>query len=95
VQLAIAVRNAGSASADDVALKIRPPAGSALAGEGPGALSAPLAAVETTDTPFWQGDGTYTQLLAPGRYFVRVEVSPTLDFTTPMSATRRPTPTSS
>ena len=28
-------------------------------------------------------DGTYTQPLAPGRYFVRVEVSPTLDYTTP------------
>jgi len=28
-------------------------------------------------------DGTYTQPLAPGRYFVRVEVSTTLDYTTP------------
>jgi hypothetical protein len=37
------------------------------------------------DTPVAdvQGDGTYTQPLAPGRYFVRVEVSPTLDYTTP------------
>jgi hypothetical protein len=37
------------------------------------------------DTPVAvvQGDGTYTQRLAPGRYFVRVEVSPTLDYTTP------------
>jgi hypothetical protein len=37
------------------------------------------------DTPsaFVGGDGTYTQRLAPGRYFVRVQVSPTLDFTTP------------
>jgi SdrD B-like domain len=37
------------------------------------------------DTPVADvgGDGTYTQSLAPGRYFVRVEVSPTLDYTTP------------
>jgi hypothetical protein len=37
------------------------------------------------DTPVAdvQGDGTYTGRLAPGRYFVRVEVSPTLDYTTP------------
>jgi uncharacterized repeat protein (TIGR01451 family) len=28
-------------------------------------------------------DGTYSQRLAAGRYFVRVEVSPTLDYTTP------------
>jgi SdrD B-like domain/Domain of unknown function DUF11 len=39
----------------------------------------------TWDTPnaFVGSDGTYTQRLAPGRYFVRVEVSPTLDYTTP------------
>jgi SdrD B-like domain/Domain of unknown function DUF11 len=37
------------------------------------------------DTPVAdvQGDGTYRQPLAPGRYFVRVEVSTTLDFTAP------------
>jgi hypothetical protein len=37
------------------------------------------------DTPnaYVGSDGTYTQRLAPGRYFVRVEVSPTLDYTTP------------
>jgi hypothetical protein len=37
------------------------------------------------DTPVAdvQGNGTCTQPLAPGRYFVRVEVSPTLDYTNP------------
>ena len=37
------------------------------------------------DTPvaFVSGDGTYKQPLAPGRYFVRVEVSTALDYTTP------------
>jgi len=37
------------------------------------------------DTPnaYVNGDGTYSQRLALGRYFVRVEVSPTLDYTTP------------
>jgi hypothetical protein len=37
------------------------------------------------DTPVAtvQGDGTYSQALAPGRYFVRVEVSTALDYTTP------------
>jgi hypothetical protein len=29
------------------------------------------------------GDGTYTQRLAPGRYYVRVNVGTALDFTTP------------
>jgi hypothetical protein len=37
VQVAVVVRNVGSASADNVALKIRPPAGATLGGEGPGA----------------------------------------------------------
>jgi uncharacterized membrane protein len=56
VQVAVVVRNVGAAPAGDVALKIRPPAGSTLAGEGPGALPVPAAPAETTDTPFWQCD---------------------------------------
>jgi SdrD B-like domain/Domain of unknown function DUF11 len=55
VQLAIVVRNVGSAPADDVALKIRQPAGSTLGGE-PGALGMPLASAESADPPFWQCD---------------------------------------
>jgi hypothetical protein len=37
------------------------------------------------DTPrtYLGGHGGYIQRLAPGRYFVRVTVSPALDFTTP------------
>jgi hypothetical protein len=56
VQLAVVVRNVGSASADDVALKIRPPAGGTLGGEEPGALPVATASAETADTPFWQCD---------------------------------------
>jgi SdrD B-like domain/Domain of unknown function DUF11 len=56
VQLAIEVRNVGAASAGDVALRIRPPAGSTLAGEDPGALAVPLASADSTDTPSWQCD---------------------------------------
>jgi hypothetical protein len=56
VQVAIVVRNVGSASAEDVALKIRPPAGATLGGEEPGALPAAVASAETADTPFWQCD---------------------------------------
>jgi SdrD B-like domain/Domain of unknown function DUF11 len=56
VQLAIVVRNVGSASAADVALKVRLPAGSTLGGGEPGALRTPLASAETADTPFWQCD---------------------------------------
>jgi hypothetical protein len=55
VQLAIVVRNVGSGAADDVALKLRPPAGATLGGEDPGALARPVAA-EATDTAFWQCD---------------------------------------
>jgi hypothetical protein len=56
VQLAILVRNVGSASAGGVTLKIRPPAGSTLAGEEPGAVAVGPASTATTDTPFWQCD---------------------------------------
>jgi hypothetical protein len=56
VQLAIVVRNVGSASADNVALKIRLPAGSRLGGGEPGALRTPLASVEAADASFWQCD---------------------------------------
>jgi hypothetical protein len=55
VQVAIVLRNAGSASADDVTLKIRPPAGSTLGGEGE-VPPTPLASAETADTPSWQCD---------------------------------------
>jgi hypothetical protein len=51
VQLAIVVRNVGSAAAENLALKIRPPAGATLGGEQPG-----FAAAETPDTPSWQCD---------------------------------------
>jgi hypothetical protein len=56
VQLAVVVRNVGSGATDDVALKIRPPAGGTLAGEGPGASPMPAASGEAADTPFWQCD---------------------------------------
>ncbi len=56
VQVAIVVRNVGSGAANDVALKIRPPAGGTLAGEGPGALPVPAASAEAADTQFWQCD---------------------------------------
>jgi hypothetical protein len=56
VQVAVVVRNVGSGAADDVALKIRPPAGGTLGGEEPGALRMPVASAETADTPFWQCD---------------------------------------
>ena len=56
VQVAIVVRNVGSASADNVALKIRPPAGATLGGEDPGALAGPVASAEAADTAFWQCD---------------------------------------
>ncbi len=56
LQLAIVVRNVGSASANDVAVKVRLPAGSTLGGGEPGALRTPLVSAETADTPFWQCD---------------------------------------
>jgi Domain of unknown function DUF11/SdrD B-like domain len=56
VQVAIVVRNVGSASADNLALKIRPPAGATLGGEDPGALAGPVASAEAADTAFWQCD---------------------------------------
>jgi hypothetical protein len=56
VQVAVVVRNVGSGVADDVALKIHPPAGGTLGGEDPGALPMPAASAETEDTPFWQCD---------------------------------------
>src|SRR6266540_162309 len=56
VQVAIMVRNVGSGSANDVALKIRPPAGGTLGGENPGALPALVASADTADTPSWQCD---------------------------------------
>jgi Domain of unknown function DUF11 len=56
VQVAVVVRNVGSATADNVALKIRPPAGATLGGEEPGALAGPVASTEAADTAFWQCD---------------------------------------
>jgi uncharacterized repeat protein (TIGR01451 family) len=56
VQVAIAVRNVGSGSADTVALKLRPPAGATLGGESPGAAPMPVASTEPGDTPSWQCD---------------------------------------
>jgi uncharacterized repeat protein (TIGR01451 family) len=56
VQVAIVIRNVGSGSADNVALKIRPPAGATLAGEAPGAAPMPLTTAEPGPTPGWQCD---------------------------------------
>jgi hypothetical protein len=64
------VGNVGSGLANDVTVKVRPPAGTTLQ--------------HASVSP----DGTYSsftasQNLAPGRYFVRVNITPTLDFTVP------------
>jgi hypothetical protein len=56
LQLAVVVGNLGSGAANDLALKLRPPAGATLGGEAPGALARPAAAAGAADTPLWQGD---------------------------------------
>jgi hypothetical protein len=50
----------------------------------------------STDNNAGEASTTYRAqgFIAPGRYFVRVSVSSTLDFTVPDTATRPPTPTS-
>jgi hypothetical protein len=55
VQVAIVVRNVGSGAANDVTVKLRPPAGSTLA-SNPEVPSPPAALAETTDTSSWQCD---------------------------------------
>jgi hypothetical protein len=55
VQVAIVVRNVGAGSADDVTVKMRPPAGSTLGG-GPELPRMALAGMEAGDTSSWQCD---------------------------------------